>query len=210
MIGKSGQRMVLPVAKVIFAAGMAMFLLLSVSSAAMAQDSGEVDRVEVGSPDGLAHLVLEFDRPLLQSEAEKIRSRFTSVTSFEAQDYQRVETLGCHRGFDRSDRNGVLSLQFTCLPSHGVVAWGYRLSPAVKSTVVGPVTERGLQWWQNGAKRPSNSSHVESADYIFHGSMNPVLVNDVLDYQDLFTYRHNLGGGGTAKLVFAGSLRLTY
>ncbi|WP_143510777.1 hypothetical protein [Pseudonocardia sp. Ae717_Ps2] len=36
-----------------------------------------------------------------------------------------------------------------------------------------------------------------------------MFVNDVLDYQDLFTYRHNLGGGGTAKLVFAGSLRLT-
>ena len=40
--------------------------------------------------------------------------------------------------------------------------------------------------------------------------MQPVFVNDTLDYQDLFVYRHNLGGGGTLRLVFAGSVQLTY
>ena len=40
--------------------------------------------------------------------------------------------------------------------------------------------------------------------------MNPVYVGDIIDYQDLFTYQHNIGSGGTARLTFAGSQELTY
>ncbi len=48
------------------------------------------------------------------------------------------------------------------------------------------------------------------SDYTLHGTMNPVYVNDILDYQDYLTFRHNIGSGGTASVTFAGSVRLVY
>jgi len=55
---------------------------------------------------------------------------------------------------------------------------------------------------------PQNAPHVEGAAYQFHGTMKPVPIGSILDYQDVYTFRHNVGSGGTAQVVWAGSLRL--
>lgn len=38
--------------------------------------------------------------------------------------------------------------------------------------------------------------------------MKPVYNNDIVDYQDYLTWRHNIGPGGTAAVTFAGSIGL--
>jgi hypothetical protein len=38
--------------------------------------------------------------------------------------------------------------------------------------------------------------------------MVPVWNGDIIDYQDVLTWRHNIGPGGTAVVAFAGSVQL--
>lgn len=184
--------------------------MAAAASPALAQESDEVDRIEVTSSSGPGQkttLTFSFDSPIPSSEAEAARTKFAGSNLARA---NQVETLGCNKNIDRPDENGLLTLQFSCFPEYGAVAWGYRLSPQVQATVVGPVAEDGLRWWRNSAEQPKGAPHSVPADYLFHGTMRPVFVNDTLDYQDLFTFRHNIGPGGTARLTFAGSLGLTY
>lgn len=120
------------------------------------------------------------------------------------------EPLACGQEINRTDENGTFNLRFQCLPDRGLVDWGFQMSPSLRAIITGPVTEQGLMWWQNGRPASQNSPHVEPADYIFHGRLNPVFVGDDIDYQDLFTFRVNYGGqSGSGRATVAGSVRLT-
>lgn len=153
-------------------------------------------------------LSLTMDKPISQQDADAIRRQLAPEGS--AATSEQVETLGCNKEMTRADGGGSLNLRFQCRPQNGVVNWGFRISPQTQATVVGTVAEDGLRWWRNSVEAPKASPHNEIASYIFHGTMTPVFVNDIIDYQDVFIYRHNIGTGGTARLAFAGSLGLTY
>ncbi|WP_162907587.1 hypothetical protein [Allorhizocola rhizosphaerae] len=71
--------------------------------------------------------------------------------------------------------------------------------------MVGNVSEMGLIWWVNGHRAGQNASHFVPPSYQFHGTMNPVLSVSYVQFQDYFTWRHNIGSGGTAARTIAGS-----
>jgi len=114
--------------------------------------------------------------------------------------------LSCGNGLATSDSNGRLTLDYACHLTPKRLFWSYKLSATVRKIVVGPVSESGLRWWRNGASQPQNAPHVEGAAYLFHGTMKPVPLKSDVDYQDVLTFRHNIGSGGTARVVWAGSV----
>ncbi|WP_018687190.1 hypothetical protein [Actinokineospora enzanensis] len=67
-----------------------------------------------------------------------------------------------------------------------------------------------MRWWRNSYVQPKNSPHNVPKNYIFHGTFNPVYGSDHLDYQDYFTFRHNVGSGGTGSLTIAGAVDLIH
>lgn len=193
----------------------ALMIFTGHSAVASAQEPPPfIDEIEIVSNSGgqETRLSIDFDKPISQEEADRIRERFddeSSVAMVAPRAAAAPPSLRCRTHRSNSDRNGKLTLQFNCFPQYGTVTWGYDLSPQVRATVVGPVREAGLSWWRNTVRQAQNAPHTVPADYRFHGTMSKVWVNDIIDYQDVFTYRHNIGTGGTARLVFAGSLRLT-
>jgi hypothetical protein len=117
--------------------------------------------------------------------------------------------LSCGNQKVETDQNGRLALDYRCELTPKRVWWSYKLSTAIQSIVVGTVQEMGLRWWKDGVSQPQNAPHSEGAAYNFHGTMNPTPIGSLLDYQDVFTFRHNVGSGGTAQVVFAGSVLTT-
>lgn len=87
--------------------------------------------------------------------------------------------------------------------------WGYEISAAVQAIIVSNVKERGLSWWRDGAFAGQNSPHTVPGDYHFHGNMSPVYSGNEVDYNDYFTFRHNIGSGGTGSISLAGTGTVT-
>jgi hypothetical protein len=152
-------------------------------------------------------LTLKFDKPISSAEAAKVRSSLT-------QDQPMVTMasgtpLYCGSKWSSGDANGYWNIGYQCLAGNKrTIPWGFNLSIGIQNTVVGLVTEDGLTWFRNLGYAGKNTGHVEVPDYVFHGNLNPVAAGDDIDYQDLFTYRHNVGTGGTARLAVAGSVVL--
>ena len=111
-----------------------------------------------------------------------------------------------------ADANGRYTIQRACASTSA--PWGYRFSAQVQSICVPyTVNERGMKWWKNGAAMPMNAPHSSmGCGYWFHGTYKPVANGSKVDYEDVFTFRHNVGSGGRAvitvvgKLYFRGSL----
>lgn len=195
------------VSNLVFSLVVATLATLAATATPAAAAGNDVTDVDVRSADSRARVVLTFDDPIDRQQADAVRE----VLSRTVVDNQpAIETLGCNSYTDRPDANGMLTLQLTCLPSHGALAWGFRLSPQIQAMAVGPVDEDGLRWWKNSQEQSKNAPLTVPSDYLLHGTMRRVFVTDILDYQDVITFRHNIGSGGTARVVFAGSLELTY
>jgi hypothetical protein len=73
---------------------------------------------------------------------------------------------------------------------------------------VGQISEDGLEWDKNGVSMPKNAPHVIAPGYIFHGSIRPVKKNDVIAYYDEYTFRHDLGPGGSGIVYVHGRFQL--
>jgi len=154
---------------------------------------GAVDRVT---------LSLTFDKGISQVEATKLRSSLAG---------SMVPSYGvdfwCWGSMDVPDGNGTFSIQYNC-GSPRTLPWGYQISAAVQAIIVSPVTEAGLRWWRNSYFAGQNSNHTVPASYILHGTMNPVWATDEVSYQDYMTFLHDVGGGGTGSISFAGGVNL--
>jgi hypothetical protein len=119
-----------------------------------------------------------------------------------------VERLPCQTHKVRLDDNGTINLQYSCYPTKAAIAWSYNLSGTAQTTVVGPINERGMEWWQNSTFRNRGKPHVVPPDYLLHGTIVPVWNGDIIDYQDVISWQHNIGPGGKIVIVFAGSVQL--
>jgi hypothetical protein len=112
----------------------------------------------------------------------------------------------CNTNPHWSDSNGRLDARFNCKYSN--INWGYRISKKVRAIITGPVAEKGVHWWKNGKKMPSNAPHAVGASYHFHGTLKPVKSGDVVQMQDYMTFRVNVGGStGTGSITWVSHLK---
>jgi hypothetical protein len=149
-------------------------------------------------------LTLNFEKPIAKIQAAGYLQRISTVEPA-VKIMLGPAYLSCGGSGKWSDSNGTLSLQYSC-SSTDYLAWGYTISPAVKAIIVSSVTEQGLSWWRNGVSMPRNAPHVVPKDYLLHGTMSGATTNSTIQYQDYLTFRHNLGGGGTGSITWAGQV----
>jgi hypothetical protein len=127
-------------------------------------------------------------------------SKTVSAASTSHDGYER---LPCNSSKTFGDAYGTYSVQKACGKS--TAPWGWKMTSAWQSHVVGTVSESGMAWTRNGKTQSQQSPHPNHArDYQFHGTYNPVNGNDNVKYSDHFSFRHNIGSGGTAKINIAG------
>lgn len=156
-------------------------------------------------------LVLEFDEPISSSMVDDVKDDLVGdVAEAASAPIPEATHLACGDKYTRTDANGVMSFGVHC-PSgtrDRSTPWGYRLSAAVQASVVGQVSEDGMWWWRSDVRQTKLAPHVVPPDYHFHGTFRPVYDGSKVQYQDLMTWRHNIGTGGTAKLTIAGEFHL--
>lgn len=116
----------------------------------------------------------------------------------------KYKNIYCNRSYTFSDSNVRFDVQRRC--DLTVAPWGLRLQPNVRSICAGPASEAGMYWSRNGTTQPRQSPHVQPCDYIFHGRFNPTVRGDEVGYQNMFTFRHNVGPGGRARVTVSGNL----
>lgn len=172
--------------------------------ATQAQGNATVRSLVVESSDQFlrSRVQLDFDVPVTQAQADQLRRSLVSPVSAVPADI-----MLCGSRISRGDANGYFDIAYQC-GTRRTLPWGFQLSNAVQAIVVSNVTERGLEWWRNGAFAGQNAGHVAPKDYRFHGNMGPVYAGNHIDYQDYLTFRHNVGSGGTGSVTFAGGVDL--
>lgn len=111
--------------------------------------------------------------------------------------------FACNHLYSFSDSDGTYTVQHACGGS--TAPWGFKLSSSIRSIVVGNVAESGMSWYKNYGKQPTQASHLVDPAYQFHGTYNPVRMNDKVNYSDSFSFRHNVGGGGSAVVSISGA-----
>lgn len=173
-------------------------------------------------------LTVDFDVPIGEEEAASAADRLsasdpsasvslvsqdgterTVAASSDGQGRLARPPLGCGNQRVETDSNGRFTIDYRCDLSPKRLQWSYKLSAGVQAIVVGLVTERGADWWKNGAPQPRNAPHTVGAGYLYHGTFSGVPIGSGVDYQDYLTFRHNVGSGGTGSVVWAGSVQTT-
>ena len=154
-------------------------------------------------------LTLKLDKPIPAKRAEQIKKGLQD--GMKAGDKAVVSAsadpiMYCTTERSNSDSNGSFHLARVC--SLRQLRWDFRISARIKAIIVSPVSETGLWYWINGVRQPRNSPHVVGKTYIFHGTMSGVDTGERVQYQDYMTFRHNIGGGGTGSITFAGVVRM--
>lgn len=115
--------------------------------------------------------------------------------------------LRCNYYYRWSDGNGTFTLQHAC---GGTTApWSFKISSALQAIAASTVRESGMAWSKNGVSMPRQAPHVVAANYLFHGTYDPAPDGSHILYQDTFSFRHNVGGGGDALVSINGDFRLT-
>lgn len=183
-------------------------LLFPPLSTEPAQPPDRLQSIEFSAPtiqaSGSMQVDLTFDGPADEATALRAREEYLAIAPAQ----QPEDRLRCRENLQRSDAHGTFYLQYTCGATEAVLAWNIRLTPQVRATVVGNVTEDGMWWWRNGGRQTKLAAHTRWANYNFHGSLSPVWNSDTVQYQNQLTWRHNIGPGGTARAAFAGTVRL--
>ncbi|GAA3100754.1 hypothetical protein GCM10010530_26400 [Kribbella aluminosa] len=178
------------------------------SVAAPYSDPANVSTVHVESssaPQYRSSIDLKFDQPISVQAANGYANQLAdSLRPVKAAPQLGPEYISCGGSGKWSDTNGSLTLQYTC-STVDRLAWSYAISAAVKAIIVSNINEQGLDWWVNGVKKPRNAPHPSvPKEYLLHGTMSGATTGTQVDYQDYITFRHNLGGGGTGSITWAG------
>lgn len=182
-------------------------LILSVAPAsARAEDLGREIVLTSGSAQFATTLRLTLDRPATSTERQKIARDLSAGQGTQAQVTPMATTnLKCSQGYVKVTNEGRWEMSYNCYPEYATTPWSFKISSNVQYIIVSPVTESGLLWWRNGTRQPRLAPHTEPKGYLFHGTMKKMWNGDAIDYQDYFTFRHNVNGGGTGSITIAGS-----
>lgn len=113
----------------------------------------------------------------------------------------------CDEGNAWSDADGTFSLQRAC--GSDKAPWTFYLSAGLQSICVdGTYIERGMKWVLNGVTKPMQAAHLAGTVcyYKFHGTFT-VSKGDLMSYNDVVSFHHNVGSGGTATLTIYGNVQ---
>ncbi|WP_158702447.1 hypothetical protein [Kitasatospora sp. MMS16-BH015] len=186
-------------------------LLAAVTPAhAAAPTAGSV--VTIGSTSGYnaakSTLSVAFDHTLNATELTKVKNTLADKAATVGVHPQVTGPQGaylyCDHYYSFSDGDGTYSFQHACGGSTG--PWGFQQSGALCSIVTGSVSEAGMTWTRNGSNMSRQAPHVEGCGYTFHGTYNPDNDYDWITYNDVLTFRVNVGGQtGSATLTIQGS-----
>ncbi|WP_328989547.1 hypothetical protein OG394_25255 [Kribbella sp. NBC_01245] len=179
---------------------------VSPSAASTQSDPVHVNSLHVESESTLQYqstIDLKFDKPVSAELARTYAKRLANPVQPVNSPAIGPEYISCGGSGRWSDTNGSLTLQYTC-STRDSLAWSYRISAAVQAIIVSNVAERGLSWWVNGVEKPRNAPHNVHKSYLFHGTMTGATRGTRVEYQDYLSFRHNLGGGGTGSITWAG------
>jgi len=106
------------------------------------------------------------------------------------------------------DSDGTFGVRNNC--PYNVFNWHFRLSSYWQSVATSLVTETGMGWLRNGNSMPTGARHIEPADYLFHGTLNPVYEGDKIFYTDHFDFTAEIGGtSGVVDGLIHGYLQAT-
>jgi hypothetical protein len=172
--------------------------LLGIGSHAIAGTASPATVTTVVAESSGFKAVLEFDHPVSAGQAQALQAGLRAPVA---------AMLQCNRYYEFYDSNGRYTIQHAC--GSQFAPWSFRMSANIQAIVFGNVSERGLMWKVNGRTMSMQSPHVVAASYLFHGTYNSITANANIQYQDVFTFRHNLGTGGTATLTMTGDHTFT-
>lgn len=162
------------------------------------------------SPDGSlrTEVTYTFDRPVDAAKIRRVAPAAGPVaSSVSALGMPNGAVIACNRFYSFSDTLGTYTLQHAC--GGTATPWSFRLSGTVQATVVGTVNEPGMQWWVNGVPRPRQAAHpAVSPSYLYHGTYSSTRAGHGVAYADSFSYRHNIGSGGSATVRISGRFTL--
>jgi hypothetical protein len=113
--------------------------------------------------------------------------------------------IHCNRQTTYADADGTYTLIHKC--GGPTAAWGYKISPALCSMIVGNLHEYGMMWARNGKTQGTQSPHTKYGclDQV-HGSYNPAKDNDHIAYSDVITFAVK---GGHGQVQIYGSFTLS-
>jgi hypothetical protein len=152
-------------------------------------------------------LSLTFDKGISASEADRLRSSLAASVSDVGIAGDWGDPLHCWGEIQVYDNNGSFGIAYNC-GNPRTAPWHFQIASQVRAIIVGNVNEQGLSFWRNSFFAGQNAPHTVPSDYLFHGTITPALYWDSIDYQDYISFRHNLGGGGSGAIAFAGSVHL--
>lgn len=179
-------------------------LILTMMPSSARADEGSRELVFTsGSTQFATTLRLTFEKPITSSEKQRIVRELTGTRSQVGP--MAIMNLSCNDTYAKTTSEGSWEVQYRCFPEYATLPWGFKISSSVKKIIVSNVTEDGLWWWRNGVRQTKLARHVVPKDYLFHGTMKKVWNGDSINYQDYFTFRHNVGSGGTGAIAIAGT-----
>lgn len=182
-------------------------LLLSMTpTIARAEGSTREIVLTSGSAEFTTTLRLTFEEPVTFADSQRIVRDLGVTTVSQSQVAPTATTnLSCGESFTKVTNEGKWDMKYTCFPTYATTPWSFKISSTVQYIIVSNVTEDGLWWWRNGVRQTKLARHVVPKDYLFHGTMSKMWNGDSISYQDYFTFRHNVGSGGTGSIAIAGS-----
>lgn len=144
-------------------------------------------------------LKVNFKKNLSSAAASKIKAQLSRQLSAPSAAPSSLgpsgDSLYCDQAYDWVDSDGTFSFQHGCGSSTG--NWGYQISAELCSQITSPVYETGMMWSHNGVIGPQGAPHNDGTyycDYQFHGTFNPDMDGDQIDYIDEFTFTLTVDG----------------
>ncbi|MFT4215932.1 MAG: hypothetical protein QM619_01935 [Micropruina sp.] len=169
----------------------------------------EVSRSDIvitsGSGGFTTTLKLALSKPITATQRRQVIKDLKSGAADGQVSPMAMIRIDCNQTFARTTNEGTWETDYKCFPTYATLPWGFRISKSVRGIIVGLVKEHGLKWWRNNVSQPKNAPHLEAKDYIFHGTMKKVWNGDTVAYKDLYTFRHNVNGGGDGSISTGGT-----